>query len=97
VTHFNITHFTCHRDATKVSKRNNVFTCTAHTIQRARRCDGYSRIFSGMSPQANRTRPGRGAAMGEWEGATLRNSHTKCNGLFPIYGPGVRYSAARVM
>jgi hypothetical protein len=35
--------------------------------------------------------------MGEWEGATLRNSHTKCNGLFPIYGPGVRYSAARVM
>jgi hypothetical protein len=44
VTHFNITHFTCHREATKVSQR--IIDFTAHKIPRAGRYDGHSHMFS---------------------------------------------------
>lgn len=61
-------------------------------MRRASGVESVPKRASNDVTQANRTRAGRGAAMGEWEGATLRNSQTKCNGLFPIYGPGVRYA-----
>ena len=29
----------------------------------------------------------------EWESALLQNANTKCNGLLPLWGPGVTESA----
>eukprot|EP01135_Chromosphaera_perkinsii_P006329 Nk52_evm58s485 gene=Nk52_evmTU58s485 len=31
----------------------------------------------------------------EWEGATLRNSHTQCNNLLPMFGPHIPFSSYR--
>ena len=52
VTHFNLIHFSCHRDATRAER-------------------------SLKQPKE------------EWEGATLRNSQTKCNNLLPIHSASV--------
>ena len=52
VSHFNIIHFSCHRDATRAER-------------------------SLKQPKE------------EWEGATLRNSQTKCNNLLPLQGATV--------
>ena len=52
VTHFNLIHFSCHRDATRAER-------------------------SLKQPKE------------EWEGATLRNSQTKCNNLLPVHSASV--------
>jgi E3 ubiquitin-protein ligase UBR4 len=52
VTHFNVVHFQCHKDAAKADKK--------------------------LKPPKT-----------EWEGATIRNSHTLCNNLFPIWSTTV--------
>ena len=56
VSHFNLIHFSCHRDATRAER----------TLKQPKE---------------------------EWEGATLRNSQTKCNNLMPIYGASVSEEA----
>ena len=56
VTHFNIIHYSCHREAARAER----------TLKQPKE---------------------------EWEGATLRNSQTKCNNLFPIWGSSVSSEA----
>jgi len=56
VTHFNIIHYSCHREATRAER----------TLKQPKE---------------------------EWEGATLRNSQTKCNNLFPLWGSTVSAEA----
>ena len=56
VTHFNIIHFSCHREAARAER----------TLKQPKE---------------------------EWEGATLRNSQTKCNNLFPIWSGTVSAEA----
>jgi E3 ubiquitin-protein ligase UBR4 len=52
VTHFNIIHHSCHREAVRADRR--------------------------LKPPKS-----------EWDGATIRNSHTLCNNIFPIHGPNI--------
>ena len=59
VTHFNVIHFACHREASRAER----------TMKQPKE---------------------------EWEGATLRNSQTKCNNLFPFWGASVSEEAYAV-
>ena len=56
VTHFNVIHFACHREASRAER----------TMKQPKE---------------------------EWEGATLRNSQTKCNNLLPMHTPSVSEEA----
>jgi hypothetical protein len=55
----------------------NVVSCVTH----------FTVIHSSCHENAARAERGMRKPKSEWEGATIRNQHTKCNNWFPIRGP----------